>query len=200
MDTTLILHGIPILVFIFPILIASLYLVRSFHSQAAEQLRRMEEDVTNGIQTNTKEVSRGLEHFRCMGWSDQYMYKGFELLDSLQQISYAMLHLRSWLTVYIHLATSIMMISATLAVVFMRDYMSPAGVGIVFFLGQCSSTELQNFFQYCSSLEGSIMEMARLRAFKTETPPEVDLATEDVDLDWPQRGDVSFEAVSATYE
>lgn len=200
MDATLILHGIPILVFIFPVLIASLYLVRSFHSQAAEQLRVMEEDVTNRIQKNTKEVSHGLEHFRCMGLSKQYMDKGFELLDGLQQISYAMLHLRSWLTVYIHLVMSAMMISATLAAIFMRDYISPAGVGIAFFLGQCSSTELQNFFQYCSSLEGSILEMARLRAFMTGTPPEVDLATEEVEPDWPQRGDISFEAVSATYE
>lgn len=199
-DVILIIHGVPALLFVFPVLFAAMYCIGGFYFQAMQALRQMADEAKSDIEINTKEVGHGLEHIRAMGWQQRYLDKGFELLDNAQRIANAGFQLRSWLATYIYLVVSIMLVAAAIVVVLLREHASPAGVGITFLLGLWSSSELKSFFRQFSRFEESVVATANVRTFITEAPLETDDAAIDPPANWPQKGEVVMKAVNATYK
>lgn len=180
-------------------MIAAMYWVRTFYFQAVQELRDMANTAKSNIQVNTKEVSTGLEHIRAMGWQDMYLQRGFTLLDDSQRVANAGFQLRSWLTTYIYLITSVMMIFATISAVLLKGRTSPAGVGSAFLIGLWSASELKSFFRQYSRLDEAVSATANVRAFITESPRESDNVMANVTRTWPERGEIVLESVNATY-
>lgn len=82
----------------------------------------------------------------------------------------------------------------------LRSHMNPGFLGLALVNMMNLSHALTNLVQYWTNLETSLGAIARIKDFSQNTPTEgsPDEASE-LDADWPSRGVLSFENVSASY-
>lgn len=84
--------------------------------------------------------------------------------------------------------------------VFLRDKISPGLLGIALVQVTNLGLTLTNLIMHWTTLETSLGAVARIKSFSEDTPSEL-MVGEDAtpDAQWPARGHLTFEGVSASY-
>lgn len=121
------------------------------------------------------------------------------LLNESQRPAYLLAMAQNFLTTTLNIIIAVL---ATIATVLATQLKTNSGLTGVSFISLLSLTGMiANMMQNYTELEISLGAVNRFATFSESTPPEP-LTGEDIvpDKDWPSRGEIQIENVSAVYE
>ncbi|ROW02989.1 hypothetical protein VMCG_05737 [Cytospora schulzeri] len=142
----------------------------------------------------------GLITIRSFGWTGAYTAENRRLLDGSQKPYYLLLCIQRWLVLVLDLVVAGLALVLIGMAVALRSHMNPGFLGLALVNMMNLSHSLTNLVQYWTNLETTLGAIARIKDFSENTPaewsPDGDL---DLDDNWPSRGNLRFEHVSASY-
>ena len=144
----------------------------------------------------------GMSSIRAYGWTDTYMTKNLQHLDTAQKPYYLLLCIQQWLTLVLGLIVAIFTTLLTILAVMLRGRIDPGffGLALVNMSRFCES--LARFVSFWTSLETSLGAISRVKSFSEETPAEQEAETGESaprPPDWPVQGSLVVENWSAKY-
>ncbi|KAI1425294.1 putative ATP-binding cassette transporter [Xylaria sp. FL1777] len=186
-----------------PIVFAALFLIQHVYLRTSKQLRQLDLQSKAGLQAKASETYAGLATIRAHGWQPMLLAEFGECLDRTQEPNYLLLVVQSWLRLVLALLVAgLSVVVVGVAVATRRDGEGEAGgaIGVAFLNLVTLGTGLTNLIGSWTSLETSLGAIARLEAFERDTPAEPEVsAPVDVSADWPEKGDLKFEDLHASY-
>ncbi|KAI0143174.1 P-loop containing nucleoside triphosphate hydrolase protein [Xylariaceae sp. FL1272] len=186
---------------VLPVIIAVLYVVQRFYLRTSRQLRLLELETTAPLFSHFLESLDGLSTIRAFGWTEEYIAKNARLLNESQKPYYLLLCVQRWLVLVLDLIVAGLAVLIVGLAVGLRTKISPGLLGIALAQLTSLSLALTQLIQFWTLLETSVGAIARIRDFSENTPAE--LAAGEMNQgpsNWPSRGDLRFESVSARYD
>ncbi|TDZ33610.1 ABC transporter gloK [Colletotrichum spinosum] len=159
-----------------PLLIGVLFLVQRYYLRTSRQVRLLDIEAKAPIYTHFLETLKGKPH-------------------------YALACIQQWLALVLDLVVGALALIVVATATSLTDKFSPGAVGVAMVLVLGFNSDLAMTIKNWTSLETSIGAVARIRQFTTETPSE-ERELGDVGVppsDWPFRGGIEFENVTARY-
>lgn len=143
-----------------------------------------------------------MSSIRAYGWTDEYVAKNLQHLDTAQKPYYLLLCIQQWLTLVLGLIVAVFTTLLTVLAVVLRGKIDPGffGLALVNMSGFCES--LARLVSFWTSLETSLGAISRVKSFSQETPAERETETGEVTSrppEWPARGSLVVENWSAKY-
>ncbi|PVH72311.1 P-loop containing nucleoside triphosphate hydrolase protein [Cadophora sp. DSE1049] len=183
-----------------PFIFGVLYLVQRFYLRTSRQLRLLEIETKAPIFSHFMETLSGLVTIRAFGWTEAYKNKNLRLVDASQKPYYLLLCIQRWLTLVLDLIVAGIAILLIILAVFLRHNISPGLLGIALVQVTSLGQTLANLIMQWTTLETSLGAVARIKSFSEDTPSELLAGENEVpDAQWPARGHLTFEGVSASY-
>ncbi|CAI6082463.1 unnamed protein product, partial [Clonostachys chloroleuca] len=182
-----------------PVCCVLLFIVQFFYLRTSRQLRLLNIEAKAPLFSQFLETLSGVSCIRAYGWTEDYIVQGYEVLDKSQRPYYLMGVIQRWLTLVLQLMVGgIGVLMVTFATTLPNG--SAAFLGVALFKVIDFSSTLENFVSQWTMLETSLGAISRIRTFVEETKSE-DLPheTDYVPFDWPQKGAVTFNNISASY-
>ncbi|TDZ99642.1 ABC transporter gloK [Colletotrichum sidae] len=184
-----------------PLLIGVLFLVQRYYLRTSRQVRLLDIEAKAPIYTHFLETLKGVATIRAYGWQDNFEKQAAVLLNRPQKPHYALACIQQWLALVLDLVVGALALIVVAMATSLTDKFSPGAVGVAMVLVLGFNSDLAMTIKNWTSLETSIGAVARIRQFTTETPSEErDLGEVGVPpSDWPFRGGIEFENVTARY-
>ncbi|KAB5511355.1 P-loop containing nucleoside triphosphate hydrolase protein [Coniochaeta sp. 2T2.1] len=184
----------------FPIVLLALYLVQKFYLRTSRQLRLMDLEAKAPLYTLFEETLRGLSTIRAFDWQSSLATKNDTLLDRSQRPFYLLFAAQRWLTLVLDLIVAAVAVLLIVLVVQLRGTVAAGGVGLALLNVIQFSQNVKLLVTFWTTLETQIGSVSRIRSF-TKTSVSEDQPGEDTSppLNWPAKGAVDFEKVSAAY-
>ncbi|KAK4222045.1 ABC transporter [Podospora fimiseda] len=183
----------------YPFLLAVFYLIPKYYVKTARQMRSLDLEEKAPLYTHFLETLSGLTTIRAFSTSHFSIKHHFSLVDRSQKPFYLMYVIQKWLGLVLDLAIAgLAALVVGLAVGPLRTTISPGFTGV-------SLTQIVSFTGYLKMLVlfWAQMQMAmeavrRVRDFGRDTEVEDD-GGDEVDEDWPERGEVVIKGLGAKY-
>ncbi|KAM3460200.1 hypothetical protein MY5147_002675 [Beauveria neobassiana] len=181
-----------------PILLALVFIQR-YSLRTSRHLRQLELESQAPLVTAVRETSDGLVYIRSFGWEGQTQARAHLLLDRSQKPVYLLYASQQVLGLSTDLVAAAMAILLTVLSLYIKHGRSANSVGVSFLSIVVVGSTLNQLVVEWTSLEMMIGALSRIRSFVTETPIESGEDTCSLPEDWPSRGEVLLENVSARY-
>ncbi|GLA02364.1 hypothetical protein AnigIFM60653_001767 [Aspergillus niger] len=185
---------------IIPLCLAVFYFLQKFYLRTSRQLRFMELEAKSPLYSNFMETVNGLVTIRAFGWQSNFLTNICCLTDASQRPYYLLFVIQRWLTLVLDMVVAGM---ATLIVGIAVGApgsigAGSAGLGLLNIINVSES--LKQLISNWTVLETSIGAVSRVRQFQDEVQPE-DRPDGHIEVParWPERGDVKFFNVFASY-
>ncbi|GKZ26663.1 hypothetical protein AbraCBS73388_002914 [Aspergillus brasiliensis] len=176
------------------------YLELKFYLRTSRQLRFMELEAKSPLYSNFMETVNGLVTIRAFGWQTNFLTNICGLTDASQRPYYLLFVIQRWLTLVLDMVVAGM---ATLIVGIAVGApgsigAGSAGLGLLNIINVSES--LKQLISNWTVLETSIGAVSRVRQFQDDVQPE-DRPDGHIEVParWPERGDIKFFGVSASY-
>ncbi|TQV93041.1 Vacuolar metal resistance and drug detoxification protein [Cordyceps javanica] len=190
-------YAVPIMLFILTVLSA----IQFFYLRSSRQLRQLELEASSSLFTRFTETSEGIHHVRSFGWQENFRRKLYAELDRSQKPTYLLYCIQRWLTLTMDLTStvaSLVLISLSLR---LPRATSDAAVGLAMLSLIGFSSTATGFIQTWTAFETSLGAVRRIKLFVAGTPQEKDtLSGPPLPENWPAKGQIDFNAVSASYK
>lgn len=206
---------------ILPFVLAALYAIQNFYLRTSRQLRLLEYappchylHVTaltvrsmGRLEANAPVLAQfieslsGLSTIRAYSWTNIYTSKSTNLLDTSQKPYYLLLCIQRWLVLVLDLVVAGLAVVLVGMAVGLRSSINPGFLGLALVNMMSLSHSLTQLVQFWTNLETSLGAIARIKDFAENTPIERSLqeSSGHLDADWPSRGALRLEGVSARY-
>ncbi|KAM3445312.1 hypothetical protein NHJ13734_000650 [Beauveria thailandica] len=181
-----------------PILLALVFIQR-YSLRTSRHLRQLELESQAPLVTAARETSDGLVYIRGFGWGGQTLARAHFLLDRSQKPVYLLYASQQVLGLSTDLVAAAMAILLTVLSLYIKHGRSANSVGVSFLSIVVIGSTLIQLVMDWTSLEMTIGALSRIRSFVAETPIESGEDTCSLPEDWPSRGEVQLENVSARY-
>lgn len=184
-----------------PCLILAIYFVQSFYLRTSRQIRLLDIEAKAPLYTNFLETIDGIACIRVFGWAPQFREKAEQKLDVSQKPAYLLYCIQQWLRLVLDLLTGAIAVILISIMTSMRDEFSGASVGVVLNLLLSFGQTLIRTIQSWTTMETSIGSVQRIQTFVENTPREEEdmMVSRMTGNDWPVKGTVSFQRVTASY-
>lgn len=185
----------------FPIWFVALYFIQKFYLRTSRQLRFLDLEAKSPLYTQFAEAIAGLTTVRAFGWQRALELKNRLLLDESQKPFYLLWAVQRWLQLVLDLLVAAVAVMLVVMIVELRGVLSGPYVGIALLNVILFSQHLKLVLQYWTMLETHIGAVCRVKNFIATTVSE-NVASENNALppDWPSRGAIAFQSVSASYD
>ncbi|KAF4958905.1 hypothetical protein FSARC_10903 [Fusarium sarcochroum] len=182
----------------YPFLAALLYAVQKFYLRTSRQLRLLDLEAKSPLYTHFMDTVRGITTLRAFGYISNDISKNARLLNRSQQPTYLLAMVQEWLNLVLDMV--VMLLAAVLTILAVRLHSSSGFTGASLVTLMSFGESLSGIVIYYTRLETSIGAIARLKTFNSTVKPE-DQEGEDTipPKDWPQKGIVELNNVSASY-
>lgn len=144
---------------------------------------------------------QGINVIRAMRWQVPFQTRLQELLNQSQKPFYMLFCIRQWLQLVLDCIVMGLAVVLVSLVVSLRGQFSAGSIGVALNLILVFNQDLMQFIKSWTVLETSIGAVARIQDFVESTPSEekqeAELST--VPPQWPERGDLTFNRVTASY-
>ncbi|KAF2010399.1 P-loop containing nucleoside triphosphate hydrolase protein [Aaosphaeria arxii CBS 175.79] len=199
-DMIFICFGAKYIAAIMPLGLLFTYGVQKFYLLTSRQLRYLELEAKAPLLTYLIDTLQTLETLRAFHWQETMRTEFLDLLDTAQRPYYLLVCLQRWLTVVLDLfVAAIAVIFVTMAL-FIKDMTSAGAVGVGLVNILAFNQSIANLVVAWTTLETSLGSIARLRGFEASTPKERHGNMDSLlTWDWPRKGGIRFENVSAGY-
>lgn len=149
------------------------------------------------------ETEAGLEHIRSYGWEEKRFARGLEIIDASQKPYYYMLAIQGWLILSLDITIAVVSSAVVAVALGNTESTSMAAFGLALLAINVLSRDLGDVIGAWTLLETALGAVGRIRSFSQETPSEKDMADATnmarLPTDWPQRGEIMLENVTARY-
>jgi ATP-binding cassette subfamily C (CFTR/MRP) protein 1 len=185
---------------IVPFICVVLFYVQRFYLRTSRQLRLMDIEAKAPLYSHFIESLNGLATIRAFGWSSNAIRANTELLDRSQRPYYLLFCIQRWLTLVLDLSVACIAIILMGLTVALKNRISPGLLGIALVNIMEFGIVLSLLISSWTLLETSLGGIARIKSFATYTPCEdLEAESQTPPPNWPSRGDVSFNNISASY-
>lgn len=146
------------------------------------------------------ETLEGLATIRSFGSQSLFAKTNIERLDNSQRPYYLLYCIQRWLDLVLQLLVGIMAVVVVALAVNLKDTTSPALLGVSLSSVVTFNGSLGTLMMFWTMLETSLGVIARLKGFEIGTESENQPGEDFIPAeDWPDRGEISFQNVSAAY-
>jgi ATP-binding cassette subfamily C (CFTR/MRP) protein 1 len=183
-----------------PLCIISLALIQFYYLRTSRQLRLLDIEAKAPLFSHFLDTLSGISCIRAYGWTESYMQRNCDVLNTSQKPYYLLWCIQRWLTLVLDLFVAAIAILLVALATTVRGR-STGFLGVALFNVVTFSTTLQTLVTEWTRVETAIGAISRIRSYVSSTPNE-NLAGEKCQLpkDWPVHGAISFKDVSASYD
>ncbi|TRX88968.1 hypothetical protein FHL15_010090 [Xylaria flabelliformis] len=188
----------PYLAISYPFIGALMYVLQKFYLRTSRQLRLLDLEAKSPLYTHFLDTAKGIVTLRAFGYIPENRTKNIHLLDTSQRPAYLLAMIQQWLAVVLNLVVAAIAVLLTALATQLRSNSGITGASLVTLLSLGGN--LSGIIISYTQLETSIGAISRLKSFSDNVQPE-EHDSEDIcpPEDWPQRGEISLENVSASY-
>jgi len=150
--------------------------------------------------THFLDTSKGLATIRAFGWARSSINEAIRLLDESQKPTYLLAMVQRWLLFVLQCIVACLAIMVvTLATQVPSNTSGFTGASLVALM---TFGDILNFIiRWWTQLETSIGAVTRLKALTDKVPSEgCDDQTEPTPPEWPGKGNIEIQGVSASYQ
>ncbi|OAA43529.1 ABC transporter [Beauveria brongniartii RCEF 3172] len=195
----IILSGATYMTLLIPLILLALFFIQRYYLRTSRQLRHLQLEAQAPLVTAVRETSDGLIYIRGFGWEYQALTRALFLLDRSQKPLYLSYAAQQVLGLSTDLVAAVMAIFLTVLSLYIKHGRSANSAGVSFLSIVVIGSTLNQLVIQWTTLEMAIGALSRVRSFVTETPTETEKDTCGLPQDWPSRGEVLLENVSARY-
>ncbi|KAM3442495.1 hypothetical protein MY4824_001089 [Beauveria thailandica] len=195
----IILSGATYMTLLIPLILLALFFIQRYYLRTSRQLRHLQLEAQAPLVTAVRETSDGLIYIRGFGWEYQALTRALFLLDRSQKPLYLLYAAQQVLGLSTDLVAAVMAIFLTVLSLYIKHGRSANSAGVSFLSIVVIGSTLNQLVIQWTTLEMAIGALSRVRSFVTETPTETEKDTCSLPKDWPSRGEVLLENVSARY-
>lgn len=185
-----------------PVFLALFFFLQKFYLRTSRQLRHLDLEAAAPLYTLMSETSSGLQHIRCFQWTHIYSNRAIKFLDVSQKPYYNMLCAQQWLRLVLDLVVNV--IAVVIVALALNVETSEAGIGLALIYLISFSQTVSNHLSQWVDLETSLGAISRLKTFERQTPSEpndpITPEQENNLANWPTRGEIEFDHMSAKYK
>lgn len=183
-----------------PLLLLGLYFLQKFYLRTSRQMRFLDLEYQSPLYTHFAETLEGLSTIRSFGWQRQFVRTNFDHLDISQRPYYLLFCIQRWANLFLLLLVGITAVVVVALAMSLIGTTSPGRLGVALSSVVGFNSSLTWVLMFWVQLETSLGAIARLKSFEEGTSPE-DTDSEKVipNNDWPNRGEIEFKDVSASY-
>ncbi|KAE8349019.1 P-loop containing nucleoside triphosphate hydrolase protein [Aspergillus coremiiformis] len=184
----------------FPAVILSVYCIQKVYLRTSRQLRFLDLEAKAPLYSHFSDCLSGLVTLRAFGWQQALEEKNQALLDYSQRPFYLLYAIQRWLTLTLDLVVAGIAVLLIVLVVVLRGSISAGYVGVALLNVIQFSQSIKLLVTFWTNLETHIGSILRVKLFAENVPSE-NLSSENEGLppDWPSRGNIVFNSVSAEY-
>lgn len=184
-----------------PALGVILFLVQSYYLRTSRQVRLLDIEAKSPLFTHFVETMQGINVIRAMRWQTPFQNRLQDLLNQSQKPFYMLFCIRQWLQLVLDCIVMALAVILVSLVVSLRGQFSAGSIGVALNLILVFSQDLMQFIKSWTVLETSIGAVARIQEFVETTPSEEQHQSElpTVPPQWPNRGRLTFDRVTASY-
>ncbi|KAI1110785.1 putative ABC multidrug transporter [Nemania sp. NC0429] len=188
----------PYLAISYPFLAGLLYIVQKFYLRTSRQLRLLDLESKSPLYTHFIDTVKGVVTLRALGSVSEDIQKNVRLIDTSQRPAYLLVMIQQWLNLVLELVVAVLAAILTTLAVQLHSNSGFTGASLVTLMS--FGENLSGIVIFFTRLETSIGAIARLKTFNETVEPE-DKDGEDLvpPEDWPQKGVVEINGVSASY-
>jgi ABC-type multidrug transport system fused ATPase/permease subunit len=183
----------------YPFLAVLLYVIQRFYLRTSRQIRLLDLEAKSPLYTHFLDTVTGIITLRAFGFISEEVRRNTRLVDSSQRPAYLLLMIQEWLNLVLNIVVMFMAVLLTTVAVRVHSKSGFAGASLYSLL--TLGENLSGIVIYWTKLETSLGAVARLKTFSETVTPE-DMDGEDFvpPEQWPQKGVVALNGVSASYE
>ncbi|KAF9889189.1 hypothetical protein FE257_007502 [Aspergillus nanangensis] len=184
----------------FPLVIITIFFIQKVYLRTSRQLRLLDLEAKAPLYSHFTDSLNGLITLRAFGWEQAMQEKNYRLLDDSQRPFYLLFAVQRWLTLTLDLVVAGIAVLLVIIVVTLRGTISAGYVGVALLNVIMFSQSIKLLMTFWTNLETHIGSILRIKSF-TEDISSEDLPSEkgDVPPNWPSRGGIVFDSVSAEY-
>ena len=183
-----------------PALVVALYFVQKYYLRTSRQMRFLDIEAKAPLYTHFTETLAGISTVRSFGWSQAFFDENTRRLDTSQKSYYTMFCIQRWLQIVLDLFVAGLALVLVTIAVRVRGATSQGSIALALVSLLDFSQTLTLVIDQWTQLETSLGAIARLKWFANNTAnenrPE---ENEALPSDWPARGEIKFDNVSASY-
>ncbi|KAI8624704.1 putative ABC multidrug transporter [Xylariaceae sp. FL1651] len=189
----------PYLAISYPFIGALLYFVQRFYLRTSRQLRLLDLESKSPLYTHFIDTVKGLVTLRAFGFLPEHIQKNARMINTSQRPAYLLVMIQQWLNLVLDLVVAVIAAILTALAVRLDSNSGLTGASLVTLMSFGDS--LSGIVIYFTRLETSLGAISRLQQFNETVKPE-DKSEEDLipPEDWPQKGVIEINGVSASYK
>lgn len=183
-----------------PVLLLVVYFIQDIYLKTSRQLRFMDLEAKSPVYSHFLETLDGLPIIRAFGWQESAIKAHLVRLDASQRPYYLLFCIQRWLSLVMDLLVAGMAVTVVALAVELRSSTTAGLLGVALNNVLTFNSTLSNLITEWTSLETSLGAISRVRSFESTTiseqlPEECQTPPDD----WPTRGAIQFQDLSATY-
>ena len=184
-----------------PLLAVALYLLQKVYLRTSRQMRFLDLEAKSPLYSHFLETLEGLSTIRALGWQERFQKANHDRLDASQRPFYLLYCIQRYLNLVLGLLIGAMATVVVALAVNIRSSTNTGSLGVALAGILSLDTNLQYLMTWWTQLETSLGAISRTRSFERQTPLEN--RSEEIVIpppDWPSRGAIEFQNVSASYK
>lgn len=174
------------------------YFIQKFYVATSRQLKRIESISLSPIYNHFSETITGTSSIRAYGEEIRFSSESESRVDNNQTMTYPSIIANRWLSVFLQIIGSFVVLSACLFAVLAREDISPALVGLSVSYSLQISQTLSFLVSMTAEVETNIVAIERVNEYSNR-PQEAAWKTVEMNPAWPQKGIVTFENFQLRY-
>lgn len=185
----------------FPFLFAALWAIQHIYLRTSRQLRFMDLEAKSPLYALFTESVSGLATIRAFGWRGALENKLHELLDRSQRPFYLLYAVQRWLTFVLDMFVAAIAVLLIILITQLRGLLPPGLIGVALVNVILFSQNLKLLMMFWTNLETHIGAIARIKSFTSHTASEHESQEKHYPPpEWPSKGTITFDNVSAGYK
>lgn len=185
---------------VLPVLLVVIYFTQRCYLLTSRQLRHLEIENQAPLVTFFREMADGLPYVRGFGWQAVMFNRGIKLLNQSQNPFYLLLCAQQLLSLVLDLLSSSMATILAILTLYVDGISTESSSGLSFLVLIVLGRSFNRAITLWTALETALGSMSRLRLFFDFTPVERLGGSQPLPKNWPSRGHVEMNNVTARYQ
>lgn len=186
-----------------PVIAASVFLIQRFYLRTSRQVRLLDIEAKAPVYLHFLETANGAKTIRAFGWQHKSKEKLHALLNRSQKPVYILYCIQQWLALTLDLIVAVLATILVTIMVVWRESFDPGAVGVSLLSVMTFNLNLALLVKSWTALETSVGAIGRVKSFVENTPSEeAELGIQQPMSgpdNWPTKGEICFQNVTATY-
>ncbi|KAI0376568.1 P-loop containing nucleoside triphosphate hydrolase protein [Hypomontagnella monticulosa] len=188
----------PFLAITYPFMIFIIYVIQKFYLRTSRQIRLLDLEAKSPLYSHFIDTIKGVATFRAFDWVQDSIELNNRRLDTSQRPAYLLAMIQRWLGFTLQIVVAVLAFVVVILATQLRSNTAFTGASLVTLMnfGQSLSWIVRMY----TALETSIGAISRLKSFNERVQSE-GLDGEDIipPLEWPRKGGIRINGVSASY-